>query len=184
MQYFTDKQEDIELDFTRFETISKATYSDSAVWDEIKKSDVNKMFACSVQLAVVGYGNKELGEVMFDGTEMTVREYLESEGVNCELLSGATLPENVLTPRRLIRAFRFHIQEYLHLQDIQSYLYKKYNSEASDPSYIFPGAEYLITDSEDASELLTAYENLDNRNHTHVRDRAIQVFKSRNISYC
>jgi|SwirhirootsSR3_FD_contig_31_19094084_length_639_multi_4_in_0_out_0_1 hypothetical protein len=183
MQYFTEKQDDVIIDTTRFETVSKATYSDSLIWEEIKAREVDKLFACSVQMAVVGFGNKELGEVMFDGAEISVKDYLSSVGVNCEMTSGANLDENVLTPRRLIRAFRFHIQEYLSAQDLQTYLFKKYNSDACDASYVFPGAEYLITTLDHASDLLVAYENLDNRQNTNVYKRAVQVFKARGIEY-
>jgi len=136
-------------------------------------------------LAVVGYGNKTYGTVIFEGKTVDIYDFFKRNNIKPDLLLNAKLQPADLTPRRLIRFYRHSIQDYLNkFPSVQTYLFKKYclNKNEGTRSFIYPGFEHLAnpaTDLEKVNELLLTYTYLDQRLGTRVHDRIVRVLVAR-----
>jgi hypothetical protein len=147
----------------------------------IDSGDEKIFLACALQLAIVGYGNKKLGSVEVDGTDYDIKEFFESRGVDCSMDVGQDMDEDMLTPRRVVRIFRYQIRDYIIEKNVQSYLFRKYGEEGDSHECVFPSAEYLVESRLSAAPLLTAYQNLDERRGTNFYERAKAVLTARKL---
>ena len=124
---------------------------------------LQECFSCAIQMAVVGYGGKELTKFYIGETLTDMRSFFDDNGIIYNSGRDTKLEDDVLTPRRLVRLFRMSIKQYLEKNiEVSSYLYRKYTNQ--DPAFrtkVYPGAEYLIEDSTHYDYLLNAYESLD-----------------------
>jgi len=114
-------------------------------------------------MAIIGFGGKNYLKYSYKGEVKDLKSLFNNTGVKYNnTLTEALNPEDI-TPRRLIRVFRFQIVRYLQINTtIASYLYLKYGDEKKEFRIIcFPGAEHLIKSKEEAIYLLRTYHKLD-----------------------
>jgi hypothetical protein len=172
------------IDFSSVRLISTDSYSDEEVWKSILATGDSKTLAvCALQTSIVGLGNKTYGQFEYQGVEKTVAEVYSAKGVKVNSTLGSKLSPGDLTPRRLNRAFRLLIQDYL-IQNpaISSYLWRKYTKQ--DPVYrtsCFPGSEHLVNTNEQAEYLYSAYKELDLRLDTKISERVLRVLNARGL---
>jgi hypothetical protein len=175
-------REVLETDLSGYKLKGVLAINEVACAKKIIDSGDKKIFlACALQLAIIGYGNKKLGSVEVDDVVYDIREFLESRNVDCTMDVGQDLLEDDLTPRRIVRLFRYQIRDYIIQENIQSYLYRKYGEEGDDVINVFPGAEYLVESRVLAGPLLAAYANLDDRLGTRFTERAKSVLDARKV---
>lgn len=173
-----------KIDFKDVELLSTDSYSDSAVWDSINATgDVKTLAVCAIQTAVIGTGNRNLGALKYKGTEMSVEEVYKLRGVKLGLKLGSKIKPGDLTPRRIQRAFRMVVKDYLTSRpDISSFLWRKYSPQ--DKEYkdcCFPGAEHMVETKAEAQYLHNAYKELDKKQNTNIADRIERVLQARGI---
>jgi len=159
---------------------SNITFDEIKVAENIKAHNVEHLAIASFQLAAHGWTKKEFGNVFIDGKLISVKEILETNGVNIEAVSQDKLVPDELTPSRLVRLFRYQIRDHFEKEGIISFLERKYGD--NERTYIFPGAEYLIDDPDKAFELMTVYEAMDERLNTKFYESAMRVFAARRVN--
>jgi len=172
------------ISYQDFEFETQDTYSDTAVWEAIKKTGkVKELCVAAIQTSVIGFGNKTFGRFKIKGNEIDVKELYESCDVKWNLKQNAKLSPEDLTPRRLQRFFRLHIHEYIEQHtNIMPYLWKKYSDHNNKyRSITFPGSESYIEDKEAALYLMKTYEYLDKRLNTNISERVLRVFATRGV---
>lgn len=96
------------------------------------------------------------------------------------------LKDDDITPRRLVRFFRFQIRSFLFENiGIASYLWKKYGRSVTMNDNMrhicFPGAEHLVESSEDIKFILATYNKLDEFQGTNFTLRITNVLISRGL---
>jgi len=160
--------------------LSTDSYSDQAVWDSIKGSE-DILAACAIQTALIGSGNKILGSFKLDGQEMSVRDIYAAKGVNMNANLGSKLEPGDMTPRRLHRAFRLVIRQFLEkTPSVSSYLWRKYSSrDEKFRTICYPGSEHLVSTKEEAEYLLETYKRLDEKKGTNISERIQRVLEAR-----
>jgi len=133
--------------------------------------------AIAIQLAIVGYGNKKFGDVKISDKLINIQDFFNLHGINTKSELGTKLTPNILTPRRLIRIYRYSIEEFLiNNPNIQSYLYKKYCYEKTEENrkFVFPGFENMAVPTIDdikAATLLKVYKNVDEKKKTNISEK-------------
>jgi len=165
--------------------VSQDTYNEQELLKSLKKTGmVGELLACTIQIAVVGFGGKNYGSVLYKNNELDVKSVFSKCHVNMISELNKKLADGELTPRRLIRLFRFQIAKFLKETGKKSYLARKYYQ--GDEKYvdqIFPGAESIITDGVYANALIRTYEVLDSRLGTHIAERIKRVFSARSVKF-
>lgn len=128
-----------------FMPMSQDSYNEELIGEAIKKTGKTAdLFAATLNIAVVGVGNKKYGNFRNGDTVIDIAMLLSSCGVKMRLPQGSILKEDELTVQRLCRFFRFHTREWLLATKYQTYMYRKYSNH--DPvmnCILFRGAEYL-----------------------------------------
>jgi hypothetical protein len=181
MKYLTEDIITSEYHFEPqlFEPISTDTYDETLISQEIKKQNVEQLFACALQFAIIGTGGNSFGKIKISGVEHNVETLIKSNNVKHKLSLNAKLGPGELTLRRLARFFRFHISEYIKTTGTYSFLFLKY-ADSGYPEYTFPCAEYFINKSQ-LEGLLSAYQALDQSLGTRFKLRVMQVLRSRKV---
>jgi hypothetical protein len=172
-----------EIDISDLELVRMDSYSDSDVFQTIKKTGMQKELLCSsIQTAIVGFGNRRYGSVLVGGELVDIEELYKKCGVRVKLELGAVLDPGDLTPRRLQRFFRKQISDYIKKTGTASYLWRKYSnhSEKFKP-FVFPGAEHLVESDDEVEYLLSTYKLLDSRLGTQICDRIERVLAARGL---
>jgi len=170
-----------DLDIT---LMSTDTYSDAEVHEAINKTGkMKELCASSIQMSVVGFGNKVYGKVKLKGEEIDIKKLFDQTGVVYSYDLGSKLEKGQLTPRRLQRFFRYKIKMFLEgHKDVQTYLFKKYSTHNEKfHAVCFPGAEHLIEIKEEAQYLYHCYCILDLRLGLNIRERIARVFQARGV---
>jgi hypothetical protein len=170
-----------EIDISDLELIRMDSYSDSEIYNSVKKTGMEKELLCSsIQTAIVGIGNKKYGSVAVGGTIVDIEELYVKCGVKIKLGLGANLGPGDLTGRRLQRFFRKQISEYIKKTRTASYLWRKYSSHDERYKHItFPGAEHLVETEDEITYLYGTYLQLDLRLGTHIAERIERVLNAR-----
>jgi len=142
---------------------------------------------CAIQIAIVGTGNKNYGSVKFNNKEHTLQSIFEKLGIKYKNLQDSKLKEDELTPRRLVRVFRYQVKDFIEKRGKSSYLWRKYCTNADREKYkyeVYPGAEHCC-DTEIGLVLYETYKNLDEKIGTKFTERIKRIFQARdlNISY-
>jgi hypothetical protein len=172
------------IDTSKFEAISRDSYSDVEVLKTIKqKKGLTPLFYAALQTSIVGFGNKSFGEFKLDEENVDVLSVYKEFGVKSDLQQGAKLSPGDLTPRRLQRFYRFQISQYIvDNENVYPYLWKKYsNLDVKFRHITFPGAESMIETPEEAKYLLETYSELDTRIGTNICERIKRVLLARKI---
>lgn len=188
MDQYLDKQTLLQnvgvLSTGSFQAVSKDSYSDTAIYESIKKTKgMEDLFFAALQTAIVGFGNKSFGEFKLGGVTHDVETVYKEYGVRSDLQQSAKLEPGDLTPRRLQRFYRYQIQQYLEKNTtIAPYLWKKYSSlDVNFRTITFPGAESMVETQEEANSLLETYRELDKRLGTTISERIKRVLLARGI---
>jgi hypothetical protein len=172
------------IDTSKFEAVSRDSYSDVEVLKTIKqKKGMTPLFYAALQTSIVGFGNKSFGEFKLDEENIDVLSVYKEFNVKSDLQQGAKLAPGDLTPRRLQRFFRFQISQYIEEnENIYPYLWKKYSSlDIKFRKITFPGAESMIDTPEEAKYLLETYHELDTRIGTNICERIRRVLLARKV---
>lgn len=136
------------------------TYDEHLIREKIA-TDPQSHYYVAVMYAIAGMGNKSTGTITVRGEKKDIKVLMTSLGCDNEREPGSRLEPGDLTPKRLARAFRYMLSDKIERKILPpSFLWRKYNRKAR-PHLCFPGAEYLITDQDDADNLIAAYEALD-----------------------
>jgi len=149
----------------------------------------DELFAASLQMAIVGFGGRQFQNYKYRGEIKNLNDLFRRAGVRFNNDQQEKFDTNILTPRRLIRIFRYQIKNYLERHtDIASYLFLKYNSnDMSMRSICFAGGEHLVETQNQADYILNAYKNLDKglkeRQLQHgIFDRVKRVLLAKNFN--
>lgn len=172
-----------EIDISDLELVRMDSYSDSDVFQTIKKTGMQKELLCAgIQTAIVGYGNRKYGSVLVGGTLVDIEGLYKQCGVRVKLELGAVLEPGDLTPRRLQRFFRKQISDYIKKTGTASYLWRKYSTHVDRfKSFVFPGAEHLVESEDEVAYLLATYKQLDSRLGTRISERIERVLVARGL---
>jgi hypothetical protein len=188
IQYFTTSEQtgfddlvtiDVELNQT-------SSYNEETLSAKVEETGLKKeLFGCALQMALVGWGRGNYGSVTVGGSKKDLVDVFDEAGVYYNNDPGTQLDPEDLTPKRLVRLFRFQIQKWIEVKNSQSFLLKKYGSSRIShySAYVFPGAEHIIEDKRHAQALLECYGELDRQQQSHFTDRIRTVFKSRKIAF-
>lgn len=192
MQYFTlnDFQELLSREIN-FKINSLDSYNEEQIWLKLKNSNkIDEYCAISVQLSLVGYSNKNsqnnFGSVTLNNFNINIKSFFEENNIKFDNKLNATLEQDDLTPRRLIRFFRYCTQKYLENNpNASSYLYRKYcpmkNSELRKK--IFPGIEHILEPNEEDIEiakiLIKTYHIVDSIHSSDISKRIRSVLIAR-----
>lgn len=174
-----------EIDISDLELVRMDSYSDSDVFQTIKKTGMQKELLCSsIQTAIVGFGNRRYGSVLVGGELVDNEELYKKCGVRVRLELGAVLEPGDLTPRRLQRFFRKQISDYIKKTSVASYLWRKYSTHVERyKPIVFPGAEHLVEKEEEVEYLLATYRQLDSRLGTQISERIERVLIARGLTF-
>jgi len=183
-----EKLEEVKPDYALIKLISTETYNEPELFNEIKKIGKDICGAIAIQLAIVGYGNKKYGEVKIGHKVINIQDFFNLHNITTKSELGTKLTPNTLTPRRLIRIYRYSIEEFLIKNPlIQSYLYKKYCYEKTEKNrcFIFPGFENMaipIIDDSKVLVLLKVYKNVDDKKSTNISEKIKRILTARGFS--
>jgi len=142
------------------------------------------VYKAALQLAIVGYGNKNYGFIRIDEkTIMTLIDLFNKYHIKYLEKLNSKYSDSDLSARRLLRLFRYQIQKFILENKRPSFLWLKY-ADKSNPEYMsicFPGGEHLIDNKDQAEFMLTTYGKLDIQLNTKFRDRLKRVFIARQV---
>jgi hypothetical protein len=142
------------------------------------------IYKCAVQLAIIGYGNKNYGFIRINDKEtLELKDIFSKYHIRFKDQINAKFDDDELSARRLLRLFRYQIQEFIIKNKRPSYLWTKYADKNKQQfmSICFPGGEHLVTNFDEAVFLLETYGNLDLQQNTKFRQRLKRVFIARGI---
>jgi hypothetical protein len=190
MQYLTEKEILPEISHVNIkpEELGRTdTYNEEMILKKILKysKDDQKLLAKAAhQIAIIGAGGKSYGFVYGDKNEvMNLEDIFKKLNVKYKNTINTKLDEDDLTPRRLVRFFRYHVQKFIKDTNRPSYLWLKY-ADRSDSSMMyvcFPGAEHLVKNKNEIDFLKKTYGNLDSAMDTQFVQRLDRVFLARQI---
>jgi len=172
-----------QIDLSDLELVRMDSYSDSDVFNTVKKTGKQKELLCTaIQTSIVGIGNKKYGSVSVNGDLIDIEKLYKECGVKVKLELGAVLNPGDLTGRRLQRFFRKQISDYISRTGQASYLWRKYSTHNEDMKHIvFPGAEHMVEHKSEVAYLYDTYQELDRRLGTHIAERIQRVLNARGI---
>jgi len=170
-----------EIDISDMELVRTDSYSDTDIYNSVKKTGLQKELLCAaVQTAVVGMGNKKYGSVAVKNSLVNIEDLYKRSGVKVKLELGSVLQPGDLTGRRLQRFFRKQISDYIRSTGTASYLWRKYSTH--DERYkhlVFPGAEHMVDTDDSIHYLFETYRELDKRLNTKIAERIERVLNAR-----
>jgi len=194
LQYFNKSDFDNfahgSIDVKLVKLSSTDTYDESAVSKTIEQIGIGICSAIALQLGIVGLGKKTYGKCFYQDKEVDIKQFFDTKNVKYTSTLGTNLAPGDLTPRRLIRFFRFFIQDYIQNTGRFSYLFKKYcpNKELANASFIFPGFEHIAEPEKHKNEvilLIKTYKILDERQvqKINITERIIRVLLAKGFSW-
>jgi len=180
--------DEFKIDHKLVSLILTETYNEYSLKDSIEKIGKDICCCVAIQLAIVGYGNKNYGSVKFNGVVVDIADFCKKNHVKSDLNINAKLKPEDVTPRRLIRFFRYSIKDYISQnKECQSYLFKKYCLDKNDDtrSFVYPGFEHIAEPSVDLNKvkkLIETYGYLDYKLNTHIKERIVRVLIARGFN--
>jgi hypothetical protein len=142
------------------------------------------VYKAALQLAIVGYGNKNYGFVRKNEEEIiNLVDIFNQYNIKYLERQNSKFKDDELSARRLLRLFRCQIQKFIINNKRPSYLWLKYANKVNIDfiGICFPGGEHLLETKEEAIFLLDTYGNIDNLLNTKFRGRLKRVFIARGI---
>jgi hypothetical protein len=180
-----DELEKYKPNLQVIQLVQTETYNEYELVKTIDKLDKEICGAIAIQLAIVGFGNKTYGSVIVNGNNIDILKFFKSNNFRIDTEINSKLKSHELTPRRLIRFFRYTINDYINEnKEVNTYLFKKYclNKNEKTRKFIFPGFEHIadpVKDVDKIKDLLDTYSFLDNRLETKIKDRIVRVLIAR-----
>jgi len=106
---------------------------------------------------------KKYGQFRIAENVTTILQVFQKNNIKFSVPQSAVLKEDDLTANRLCRFFRHKIQKYIKINNVETYLWRKYSKKNKDFKHIcFRGAEYLEDlRLEEADYLLDTIKNMD-----------------------
>jgi len=135
-------------------------------------------------MAIIGYGNKNYGFIRLDAENIVkLEEIFRKANVKFMENLNSKYGDDDLSARRLLRLFRYQIQNFIIENNRASYLWQKYaiKTNLNFMKICFPGGEHLVETKEEAMFLLDTYGQVDNVHQTKFRQRLQRVFIARGI---
>jgi len=174
----------INVDLSKITLCSTDSYSDEAVLESITNSgaDINILFACALNMAVIGFGKRKLGKVIYEDVEIDIQNYLNQYNIILQKADQQLKPTD-LTPNRLCRLFRHNIQDAIKEKFLISYLQYKYSSSDDYADTTFRCSEYLDLDENQATHLLDAVKTLSAECHFDLTSKVLRVFKAKQTKF-
>jgi len=166
---------------------STDTYHEDKILQRFKNFDNNSqiiIYKCALQLAIIGYGNKNYGFIRLDDRNiLNLKDVFIKFNIKFQESINSKFNEDELSARRLLRLFRYQIQKFIIDNNRPSYLWIKYANKTKLEfiSICFPGGEHLVESFEAAEFLLETYKNLDTQLNTRFCQRLRRVFIARGI---
>lgn len=163
---------------------SSATLDEEGIQRKIISSGkIDQFAACAVQLAVVGFTRDALQSVQMNGEDIDIEDFFNDNDVYYTNDPGTSLSSTDLTPKRIMRVYRWHISDWIKRTGKMSFLLRKYGDRSlyKFKTTIFPGAEHLVETSETAKALLVCYKNMDSRLGTRFEERVTRVLQARGL---
>jgi len=174
------------LELSTNDLISGDTYNETKIletYNKYSKEDRILLYKSAIQLAIIGYGQKNYGAIRIDNEHViSLVEVFNKLHVKYNEKLNAKYEEGELSVRRLLRFFRYQIVEFIRNSKRPSYLWLKYSTK--DLKYMlicFPGAEHLVETKDEAIYLLNTYKTLDDLMKTGFVLRLKRVFIARKI---
>jgi len=165
---------------------STDTYNESKILETYQKlSNEAKelVYKAAIQLAIIGYGNKNYGFIRLNEKEIIkLQDLFKKYDIKFMEKQNQKYDDYSLSARRLLRLFRFQIQNFIIKNKRPSYLFLKYSDR--NPTYVdicFPGGEHLVENKEQAIYLYNVYNNLDRNLNTKFCQRLQRVYIARGI---
>jgi len=189
MQYLN---KDILLSSVKFNDISTDslisadTYNETKILENFLKNDIDAqklLLKCAIHISIIGSGNKTYGSIRDDNDNVyNIKDIFQKYNVVYNKSIGEKYDDYTLSARRLVRLFRYQIQEFIIREKRPSYLWLKYSDKNIDKIQIcYPGAEHLITNKDDAYYLLGCYQKIDLLMKTEFVKRLYRVIIARSI---
>jgi hypothetical protein len=174
------------LNLSMNDLISADSYDEVKLLNKFKKYSSDNaalLYKAAVQLAIIGYGQQNYGSVrVSDNDVITLIDIFKKLGIKYNNKLNEKYADDDFSVRRLLRFFRYQIQEFILRSQRPSYLWLKYSDK--NVKYVgicFPGAEHLVETKEEAEYLIQTYKALDNSLNTKFVDRLRRVFIARGI---
>jgi hypothetical protein len=147
--------------------LTRDTYDEFKLTEKLKKFDKDvliQLLKCAIQIAIVGAGKNSYGSIKHGGKEIELTEIFSRNNISYKNSEQSKLEDDELTPRRLVRLFRYQIQDFIKRTNKSSYLFRKYDliKDSSMIHIVFPGAEHLVENEKEYKYLFEVYRNLDN----------------------
>jgi hypothetical protein len=174
------------VDISPDDLINADNYDETLLLDKFLKYSINEqilLIKCAIHIGVVGSGNNTFGSIRGnDGNVIEIKSLFEKLNISHNKKLNEKYDKDTLSSRRLLRLFRYHIQNFIIKNNRPSYLWLKYGDNNKDKASVcFPGAEHIIDNKEDAIYLYKVYKNLDNIMKTRFCDRLKRVYIARKI---
>jgi len=137
----------------------------------LEKNGQILLYKSSIQLAIIGYGKKNYGFIRLDDkTQVNLVDIFKKYNVKFLEPLNVRYEDDELSARRLLRLFRYQIQEFIIKNKRPSYLWNKYadKQNINYMSICFPGGEHLAETPEEAIFLINTYEKLDLAQNTKI----------------
>jgi len=180
----------VDVDQLKYKLVLTETYNESILYKSIEKVGFEECGVIAVQLGIIGYGNRMYGKVIYNDKEIDIGLFFKKNNIKHDLDFQSKLKPEDITPRRLIRFYRYSVKKYLELNpEVETYLYKKYclNKRPELRTVIFPGSEHLIDIKPEnyfkIKELLVVYDNIDARLNTKIKDKIIRTLVARGLNF-
>jgi len=171
--------------FNLDQLISSDSYDESLIMKKLQsigEEGCYELELCATHIAIIGSGNGNFGLVVIGKDVLEITKIFDKYKVKYKNSLNARLEPDDLTPRRLVRFFRYHISNTIKTKGRSSYLWLKYANRKNDNwHYIYPGAEHRVKDSNKYQEILDTYQNLDKIHGTTFVKRIIRVGIARGI---
>jgi hypothetical protein len=160
-------------------------YNEEKLLNKLKTygDNIQILFKCTLQIAIVGYGRKNYGNVRVNDQITPVSEIFTRFHIHHNKGINTTYNEDELSARRLLRLFRYQIRDYINKHKRTSYLWNKYANKEKIEFYsiCFPGGEHLVETNEEAAFFYEVYGNLDVRMNTKFVERLTRIFMAKGI---
>jgi len=120
--------------------------------------DQEIMVLIAIQNSIIGFGNKNLGNIRIKDKVIKIEEELKRLKIKHGKSINEKYAESELTLRRLQRLLRYQVKKFIDRNQRASFLYIKYTP--MNPKYLnicFPLAEHLIENVDQAKYLYNAY---------------------------
>jgi len=176
-----------EIDLKLMKLVSADTYDERMVQESVLKIGYESCCGIALQLAIIGFGQKSYNKCLIKDKEIDIKSFFDLNKISYQSKLNDKIDPGALTPRRLIRFFRFHIGIYLETnKSSSSYLFRKYCPVVNDEtrSYIYPGYEHQVETKnlDNARMLYYTYLRLDEKLGTKISERIKRVLLARGFS--